>query len=704
MALINTLREKGSKVLVGMIGVSILAFIVGDFFNSGSALFGKGDNVGEIAGEKVSYKDFIAKQEEMTYNFVQNNRGQSPTAAQQVFIRNQTWEALIGELAFDQQFSSIGLEVTPEEVIDMVQGDNISPQIRQAFTNPETGEFSIDNVITFLSNLSNQPPAQQASWYNFEQSLAPTRLREKYNNMLVKSTFASIEEAKELYKNTTATAEVNYIYVPYYSVPDSSVTVTDAELKSYLSDNREEYEKEETKEIKYVSFDVIASSADTAMVKEEIVQLKAELAVSTTDSLFATVNSEGTDPFKNYTLENLPEAVQVDGNILAVGEVTDPVIESGFYTIYKVVSVEESEDYSAKASHILFKWDDETSTAKAAAKKEARDILRQIKNGADFAEMARVHGTDGTASRGGDLGWFAQGKQMVKEFDDAVFARSSEGLLPDVVETQFGYHIIDVTAAKTNQSYDIAKVSLEIFISDETRNEVYRQAETFAMGAKSLEDLETSAKEQGLTVSTASNIGKNDRRLNSISEGRNIVFWAYNKANVGDVSDVFEIDNTYVIAAVADEQEKGVANLESVRFEIEKKVKDQKKADIIIEKLKAVDGALAQMAIDYEGNNAKYYSMPSLKLTSNSLQSVGLAPEAVGTIFSMESGERTQPFAISNGVILIELVSKLEGPEISDYVPYQNQITQKIQPRTNAKVDNAVKELADIEDNRYKFF
>lgn len=706
MALINTLRNKMGKIVVGLIGFSIAAFVMADLLGPNSTLFGNDTDIGEIAGETVSYKDFLAKQDEITFNFQQNNNGRSPSSAQQNYIRNQTWDALIADYAFTKQFDALGIDVTSDEVVDMVQGDNISPQIKQAFTNPETGEFSKDNVIQYLQALPSQPPYQQASWYNFEKSLRPTRRRTKFDNLIVNTNYVSTEEAKFEYSTSSATAEVNYFYVPFSSVKDSAVSVTDAELQSYLDEHKDEYKQDEFKEIKYVSFDVKPSAEDTAFVLAEITKLKAGFASAQNDSTFAELNSDGTDTFKNYTLETLPDAIKSDGYIAQVGEVVGPVIDGNSYALYKITSTDETEDYTARASHILFKWDDESASAKAKAKSEARSVLRQIKNGASFSEMAKEHGTDGTTSRGGDLGYFTQGKRMVKEFDDAVFGTNKTGLLADVVETQFGYHIIDVTSAKSNTTYNVAKVALEIFISDETRNKFYRDAETFALNTKSLADLEKNAKEQGLKVTTASKVTKNDQRVTGISQGRSIVFWAYNRADMGDVSEVFEIEDRYVIAGLSSEQAEGTASLASVRFEIEKKVKDQKKADIIVDKIKSFGeiDALANLGLSYDGNGAKYYSMTDLKLSSNSLQSVGLAPEAVGVIFSMEPGERTEPFAIANGVILIELVNKIEAPEISDYESYKSQVAQRRQPRLASKVDNAIKELANIEDDRYKFF
>lgn len=702
MAAINTLREKGSKIIVFLIGFSIVAFVGADLLGPNSTLLGNAKtNVGEIAGTKISYQDFLAKQEEVEFNWSQTNR-KTPTSNDLVGIRNITWDALVAEYAFKNEFNAIGLSVSDEEIVDMVQGDNISPEIRQAFINQETGEFSKDDVVAFLQNLGEQTPAQRANWYNFEKNLEPGRLRLKFDNLIVKTNYATEEEAKFKYQSESNTAEVNYIYVPFLSMADTAIEVTDSELEAYLSNNEEKYQKEESKTLKYLSFNVVPSTEDTAMVVEEIERMREDLINTDNDSTFAVVNSDASDAFRNYTPGQLPAVFQGDDVVMGEGTFVGPVVENGSYSIYKVASMSPSDTESARASHILFKWASDSDADKAKAKKEARDILRKIRNGEDFTEMARIHGTDGTASKGGDLGWFSEGA-MVKPFQDAVFDASRKGLLSDVVETQFGYHIINVTALKTNVVYKIAKVSLEIFVSDETRNEFFREAESFALSTNNLEEFESNAKDKGISVKTATNVRKNDRRITGLVEGRSVVYWAYNSGSLGDISDVFEIDNQYVIAIVTEEQEEGIADLESVRIEVSKKVRDQKKAKIISDKLAALTGSIDEIASEY-GEGAKVYNMPALKLNSNSLRSVGLAPEAVGVAFAMENGETTKPFAVDNGVLIIEMVNKLEAPEISDYESYRTQVLQQRQGRVAYGVDQTIKELAEIKDERYRFF
>jgi len=702
MALINTLRNKMGKVVVGLIAFSIAAFVGADLIGPNSAILGGSNtDIGEIAGQTVTYQDFLAKQEEMTYNFQLQSR-RNPSSAELVSIRNQTWDALIAEIAFEKQFEKLGIAISEDEIIDMVQGDNISQEIKQAFTDPSTGEFSKENVIQFLQSLNDQTPQQRASWYNFESQLAPARLRLKFDGLILNTTYITEEEGQYEYANSAATAEIKYLYVPYFSFNDSTVKATDKELNTYLSENEDQYQREESKSLKYISIKVVPSATDTALVKEEIERLKDQLSSTGNDSTFAVVNSDGTSPFSSFNMDQVPAALQTEDGMVDEGTVVGPTLENGKYVLYKLSSVSEGDTYSAKANHILLKWDDESDASKAATKKEARAILRDLKNGADFAEKARLHGTDGTANSGGDLGWFAEGR-MVDAFENAVFDATRVGLLRDVVETQFGYHIIEVTALKTNLAYKVAKVELELYVSDDTRNSFYREAESFALESNDLEAFEANAQAAEYEIKTAGKVGKNDRRITGLSDARAVVSWLYNKGEVGTLSNVFEINDSYVLAVMTGEQEKGAADLEGVRYEVKKKVEDAKKAELIKAQLSALSGSLEDIADAY-GEGAKVYNMPALKLSSNSLTSVGLAPEAVGVAFSMENGETTAPFEVPNGVIILEMINKTAPAELADIQTYADQLFRNRNPREAYNVDRTVKELADIKDDRYKFF
>ena len=707
MALINTLRKRMGKIVVAFVAFSMFAFILTDLFQSNSFLLGNSNTIGEIAGNEISYETFQQKVEELSYNFTINN-GRNPLSEDLEQIRQEAWQTLIVETVFEGEYNELGIEVTDAEVIDMVQGNNINPQIRQFFVDPNTGLFDPQSVTNFLQSLSNAPVQQRASWLAFETTLAPARAMTKYENLLDKTRFANKYEAKAEYEKSE-NLTVDYLYVPFFSLADSVVSVTESELKSYLNDHADEYEREASKNIAFVTFKLEPSAEDSAFVKDEVQDLFDALSKSSNDSVFATINSDGLTPYGTYKPNNFPTWLQDESVSLEVGYISEPVLEGNSYSFFKISDKYEGDEAFVKASHILFKADDDTQTAKNAAKAEARRVLKEIKNGADFSEMASQYGTDGTASRGGDLGWFGENSSFVQEFKDATFAFKGVGLLNDVVETEFGYHIIKVTEAKSNTVYKVARIEKELFASDQTLNEIYRNAELFSTQADGTTGFYDLAASNEYEVKTANRIRKNDKRVGTLSNARSIVYWLFNRADVGTVSEVFELENEYVVALQVSEQEEGTAALEDVRAEITRKVKDQKKAQIIISKLAGLSGSYEEIKTAY-GDGARVGNT-ALSLSSNSFPGVGFAPEAIGTAFSLQQGESTTPFEVQNGVLLMTVAERTGLTELSDYEAYRGVVVNRMNsfrrretPFTFQNIYNALIEGADIEDERYKYY
>lgn len=686
------------KFVVAAVAIAILSFVLADLLGPNSTLLGGNSNtIGEVAGQEIDAQEYRQRVELLKARY--GNPGES----QMAFVRNAAWDALISDIAFKSEFNSLGLSVTNDELVDMVQGRNIDPGIRQQFTNPETGEFNVDQVVATLQSIGNLPPDRRAQWESYERDLKLGRLRVKYDNLLGLSTFVTTEEAKSLYESQTAIAEVNYVYIPFYTVSDSLVQVNDSQLKEYLNSHKEEFSVEETKALSYVNFEIKPSHDDTISFNENMEALKQEFQQAQDDSIFARINTEGAVFFNRYTVGQLPELLKLDVGGLADGQVRGPFYESGRYKLYKVSEVLEDTVFSAKARHILFKGADDTDEEKAKAKREAGQVLREIRNGADFAEKAREFGKDGTASRGGDLGWGTEGSTWVPKFEGPVFAKTQAGLINQVVETEFGYHIIEVTEAKTNKAFKIAAIELEMYASEETRERAYRKADLFAFNSGNYDEFTANAEKDTLTVSSAAQIDKNARNINNLSGARDIVRWMYNDASVGEVSKIFELDDSYVVAVLTGESEKGTASLEDVRNEVSIKVKNEMKADQIINTLSGLTGSLDEIAEGY-GADANVYSSSDLKFNSNSLPSVGFSPKAVGKAFSLNPGERSKPFSTDNGIVIMELVNFTGAPEIADYTTYKTQKIQTDQSRVSINVLEAVKEFADIEDNRYKFY
>ena len=512
MAFIGTLRSKMGTWVVVFVFVAITAFILGDIFSGKSNILNWGRNsVGEIGGKEVSYEEYQAVIREREANWFLNT-GREPGERDMPSIRQQAWDLLIARHAIQPQIENTGVKVTEDEVWDMIQGKNVDQGVKQAFTNQQTGQFEADKVVSYLNQIKTMPETSEPRirWELFQRDLKPGRERIKYENLLIKSTYVTKAEAEREYHLATDVAEVKYLYVPYYAISDSTAKITDADYEAYYNKNKEKFKTDATRDIKYVSIPVIASADDSAAVNEDLKRAVDEFKNSSEDSVYASANSDGQNAYAKYTPATLP-AFLSEGDLVE-GNVIGPVLDGDTYKVVKVSKIFNDTTFSARAKHILIKWADDSEASKKEAKEKARNILKDIKGGASFEAKAREFGTDGTASRGGDLGWFSSG-QMVKPFQDAVFNASKAGVLNDVVETDFGYHIIEVTNPKTNKAYNLAIVEHQIVPSDVTMNEAFRKAETFAADISDVKEFEAKAQKSGLTVQEAKNVSAGDRRI-----------------------------------------------------------------------------------------------------------------------------------------------------------------------------------------------
>jgi len=699
MAIITKIRERAG-LAVGIVAISLGLFIVGsDLIGPGSSLFGNKQTVGEINGEDISLEDLQKEINQLEYDF-SVQQGKNPTEQEMQSIREQAWTQIIFKKSFLPETEKLGLVVSDEEKVDMVQGNNVHSAIKQTFVNQETKVFDKSLVENFLRNIDKAQPQQKAAWYNFEAKLPDDRIRTKYEALLTKTNYVTTAEAKREYESQTAKSDFEYVFVPFSAIADSLVKVEDADLNSYLSNNQFKYKAQDTRALDYVQFMIQPSKDDSAFFQKELGELKEQFLTSENDTAFAKSRSDVTEVYKSMNISDLPKELSYNLDSLNKGAVYGPFLSGSTYTLYKLIDKTNEGDNFAKASHILFKSSSADDTAKAGAKNRAQAVLNRIKKGESFEEMARQFGTDGTASQGGDLGWFGSGK-MVKPFETAVFAYPGKGLLPELVETDFGYHIIKVTEPKTNLKYKVANIARNIAAGDATKDAIYRQANEFRSTLNTQAEFDTAVKKNvNLRKLTAANLQKNATYLNDIPEARGLIQWAFSDdTKIGSLK-LQEFNDRYVVAVETKQSIEGNATLDDVKDQVKVEVTKNKKAELIMAKLK---GKTVQEIATAFGQGAVNNTAMGINLAATSFGDFGYDPVAVGAALGQKLNKISKPIKGDNGVGIVKMTNFSPALETKDYSSYKTQIEQKSQGRGQYYINEAMKEVFNIKDNRVKF-
>jgi peptidyl-prolyl cis-trans isomerase D len=705
MALINKIREK-SGIAVTVIAISLILFMVGGDLLGPNSMLGGNDNqtVGEIAGKEINIKDFQSRVDGFRQNY-EAQSGRSLNENELASLRDQAWNQFVVDIAYKKEFDKLGLSVSDDELVDMVQGNHISPSILQAFSDPTSGRFDKTAVVNYLKNLKTLPVEQQKSWANFETSLREERIRSKYENLLKLSTYIPKAQAEKEYVAQNTKATTRYLYVPYFSIVDTTIKVTDSQLESYLSAHRSEYKGTDTRSIEYVSFPVQPAKDDSTALYNEIKELARGLATAANDSSYAKMNSDIPLPM-NMSMATMSDQLKEAVKTFVPGGVYGPYREGNNYFIYKYDGTRQDSVASARASHILIRAENQSDSAKADARVRAEGILAQIRAGANFEALAATSSADpGSAQRGGDLGYFQNNGAMVKPFEEAVFSASAPGLVPKLVESQFGFHIIKVTATKTNTLYRIAAIGKTIAPSQATRDEAYRKADEFANTVKTKQQFDEAVKKnKALVVATANRVPESATNINAIQNGREIVKWAFkDDSKIDAVSPVFETEEQYIVAVLTGKSKQDDVKVDDFRDELTTKVRNELKAEQITAKLKGATGDLETIAKKY-GAGALVETANDISLATGFLTSAGFDPIALGKVFGLKPGQKTGVFTGENGVFIMELINKTEAPKIADFTQNKTQLTQSLESRSSYLVNEAIRENAKIVDRRAKFF
>jgi len=699
MAIINTLREKMGKLLIVVVGLSIVAFVLGDLLGQNSSLLGNSRNVGEIDGEEISQEDFAT----MVQN-AQRNAGY-PSGNPQImqFLRDQVWNSIVADVAYSNKLDELGLEIGPNERVDMVQGRNLSPEMGNFFLQ-RIGSNDPSSIKQYLASIEFDPNEQNL-FASYERNAMVQRTIQKFENLLAKTEYVTLAEAQKVYQEQLGFRSVEYLSVPFSSVSNEQIgTIPDNEIRAYLQSHEDEFTVEETRDVDFVSFPVIPSAKDTADYDRQMADIKARLESGDNDSIYAMSITEQGSGFSEYDPTALPIPVADKLTSLKEGDIIGPDLENGIYTIHKLTEIVPTDSEFARASQIVFNIAGLSAADVAGVKTKANDILRQIRNGADFADMAREHSQGAYNNVGGDTGWMKKGDTRTTDIEEAVFGTTRKGLIRRLVETTNNIYILNVTEPKIKNRYKVAQVIVELTPSTQTIDAVYRQAGLFASDVSSTDEFNDYAAENGYAVFNGNGIDKNAISIGRLTNARQIVSWLYGEATMGDVKD-FDLDNEYIVAVYRDKRDEGVQSLEDVRIQIAGKLMNDKKAEFIKAKINGLSGTVSAMASAY-GPEASVYSNGALKLADVSLSNAGVAPEAIGAAFALKNvGDKTKAYVVDNqGVVVVELKSVSAAAEIGDYTSYENQILQAAFAAIQGKLRQAVVDRVEVVDERYKFF
>lgn len=703
MGLMNYLRNRAGTVIVGFIGFAIVAFLLGDVINYGTPFWARHQNqVGSINGEVIDINAFNAQVDQTSEMFRQQMGGGTLNPQMKAWAVQQVWSQYLNRELLKNEVERVGLSVGRTELNDLVQGDNPSMQIQQAFRNPQTGQFDRNQLNTFISQVNTLPQGHEAQgqWEALLQNIIDEQLSVKYTNLINNSVYVTSLEANEAYSQRNKLANFEYVLLDYQSIPDSDVTITENDYKEYYNENKGVFKNpEETRSLAYVVFDASPTAQDTARVEATITELKAQLTETKTDSLFAAVNSDTKYPYIFRKQGEFSPALDTLVFNAPVGTTVGPVLANGRFEIAKVVESAVGPD-SVKASHILLNPAIEGGTDKTAAK--ADSIKGLIEKGESFAALAIQFSMDeGSKINGGELGTFGRG-MMVPAFENAAFgARKGEVV---IATSQFGTHIIKVEdQIGSSRFVKAAVIDKQITSGRETLEAAYRQATQF-FGEIGRTDFEEVANQQGHTVSKADDVNAMETTLMGTEVPRDLMRWAFD-ADKGDVTDkIYESDNHYIVAQLTEIRKAGQLPLEAVKSEMEDVVRNRVKAKKLIAQAEEAASGATNIAQIGEKLGKTPVLAENIVFANPVIPGVAQENAVVGTAFGLQPKQPSKPIRGSQGIYVVEVTGFVNPEAPTDLTAQKQQLSQSLSQRTWSLAFQALQDKADIVDNRARFF
>lgn len=704
--------RKRTGLLVGIVGLALVIFILQSLLGSGASIFGGSEmnTIGYIDGKKIDREGFttklenqlnILRQQKQTNDIDDNTRGQ---------VIDYVWQQYVNDLVIKPQYDKVGITVGEDEVYDQVVA-NPAQSVIQQLSDQKTGQInpqfarpdgSLD-LVKWKQAVQSLPAEQEYALKGMEDNVKQTRFAQKYASLIKKGLYTTTAEAKELYKEQNTKASISFVVKRFDAVKDEDIKLTDADIQKYYNDHTYQFVNPETiRKIEYVAFNVTPSAEDLAKIEKESKEAAANFKGKTIgeDSSYIAQESEnGAITIQNFTKKTM---IVRDSTIFTspVGTVYGPYNEGAYFKIYKLEAINSLAD-SCRIRHILLGTTNPQTQqpirSLEQAKKQADSLIVLLKEKkVTFDTLVKTISDDGgSKEKGGDYGWFDENKGFVEPFTNAGLM----GVVGNItaVQTQFGYHIIEVLdVSKTrHNTYKVAQIFKLIAPSDETNQKIFTQANEFAGKNNTAELFDKGIEAQKLIPRVADNIKEGERQIPGLENPKELVKWVYT-AKKGEVA-VFSFTDKHVVAKLAAIKNKGTLPLEDVKEEVTIKAKQQKKAEQFLTEFKnagtTVDQLSAKLGLELKRQE-------SLTLNSHNIEGLGHDDVIMGTVVGTKQGATSKALIGDNGVFVVAVNNKLEAPAPKDYKMQKMQNEQMLWGRSDNDAYSALKDKAEIEDHK----
>ena len=702
MGIIGSIR-KHSGWAVAIVGIAILAFILGDLTKNNGGI----PDVGKVNGETMTSQRFNEMVAEMENNYKMQQQTTQVPAEMEQQIREQVWQQFVDETLMEEQTAKLGLRVSPAEVNDMFTGTFIHPYVRQSFTDPQTGQFDVRYVNQFIENFDQLDTTRRMQWVELEKYVKTDREQQKYTTLINAGFYMPKALAAKVAEYSNTVANVRAVALPFSSVTDEEAAIADADYQNYYNKHKAEFRvREELRDLEFIAFPVNPTPQDLADIQEQVNKTWAEFQTVPADEVAFFVNAESDRSYDStYKRANTFKA-PFDEQIAAAkdGDMLAPVMAGNEWMMAKVISSAVRPD-SLRASvvYILNQNAGGNIMRSDAQAKSLADSVLALLNGNKITFEQAVEQFSDDPQKGetkGDMDW-----QL-----DGGYGFLNEELVNHAVGSCFiyehpqgvGYFLVKVTdKTKAEKKYRVALITREIAASAATNRAVYNEANRFAGQNRNITDFTAAAQQQNLQVRSA-RVTMMSNNLSGIGNARSIVQWAYNEdTKVGAVADqVYECDGMFVVVALKDVFKKGFATLEQVRPMIEQAVRLDKKAEVLMARAdEAVKAAKDITSIAVKLNTA-VDTIDSVSFADYYFDRYGMEPKVQAAISAKQSG-LVGPVKGASGVYMVQIDSKAPRAAADGQVTMQLEQGYRSKARMASQV---LREQAKIVDQRNKFF